>query len=323
MHISGSYFVDIADGQPQIIPNGLFLHRIGIELGDKQLAGFGSWSLQNFSLNSKLIYGGFRSRALFDLLNYKACATYPAVLPNLQHSFISDIQVMCARTDNGLFVGAHGGDNGESHNHNDVGDFIIYANGNPAIIDVGAGTYTAKTFSSKRFDLWFNTSSYHNLPTINGFQQKDGTNYKATKVEYAHTDSITSLKLDIAASYPKEAGIESWVRKVTAYKKDRITVSDNYTLSNTPTSITQSFMTVCQTNIEEIGRIIFYLPDNKKVVLTYNPEQWMVSKEIVSLEIPESQNFKNSWHHKDIWRILLTNKEKKQSSTINYEIGLE
>ena len=320
MHIAGKNFVDIADGQPQVIPDGLFLHRIGIEVGDKNLAGFGGWGFQNFGVDVRYIFGGMRSRAIFNLMNYKACAAYPAALPNLPHTFISDIQVMCARTEDGLFVGTHGGNNGESHNHNDVGDFIIYANGYPAIIDVGAGTYTAKTFSNKRYDLWFNTSSYHNLPTINGIEQKDGSNFKATKVEYLPTDSVTSLKLDIATAYPKDAGIVSWIRTVSAYKKSSIEVSDNYILSNAPTSITQSLMTVCPTDINEIGKISFKLPDNKQVVLNYNPDQWTVSKEMVSLDLPESQAFKNSWHHQSIWRILLTNKEKKQSGIINYKI---
>lgn len=36
------------------------------------------------------------------------------------------------------------GNNGESHNHNDVGSFTLYKNGRPFIIDVGVETYTAK-----------------------------------------------------------------------------------------------------------------------------------------------------------------------------------
>jgi hypothetical protein len=41
-----------------------------------------------------------------------------------------------------------GGNNGESHNHNDVGSFIIYTDGEPLFIDPGVGEYTAKTFSN-------------------------------------------------------------------------------------------------------------------------------------------------------------------------------
>ena len=66
----------------------------------------------------------------------------------------------------GLYLAAQGGHNAESHNHNDVGNFIVYADGQPAIIDVGVETYTAKTFSSQRYEIWTMQSAYHNLPSI-------------------------------------------------------------------------------------------------------------------------------------------------------------
>lgn len=42
----------------------------------------------------------------------------------------------------------------ERHNHNDIGQFIVYADGKPVIIDVGVETYTAKTFSERRYEIW-------------------------------------------------------------------------------------------------------------------------------------------------------------------------
>jgi hypothetical protein len=75
---------------------------------------------------------------------------------------------MTARTNNNPFIASHGGNNAESHNHNDVGDFIIYADGAPVIIDAGKGTYMAITFSKNRYTLWYNTSPYHNVPLVNG-----------------------------------------------------------------------------------------------------------------------------------------------------------
>ena len=68
----------------------------------------------------------------------------------------------------GLCLAAQGGTNGQSHNHNDVGNFVVYADGLPAIIDVGVETYTAKTFSSPRYGIWTMQSAYHNCPTIDG-----------------------------------------------------------------------------------------------------------------------------------------------------------
>ncbi|MCG8499689.1 MAG: heparinase II/III-family protein, partial [Firmicutes bacterium] len=63
----------------------------------------------------------------------------------------------------GFFFAAKGGYNDKSHNHNDVGNFVLYYNGYPVFIDVGVGTYTAKTFSNKRYEIWTMQSEYHNL----------------------------------------------------------------------------------------------------------------------------------------------------------------
>ena len=40
-----------------------------------------------------------------------------------------------------MYLSAKGGNNGESHNHNDVGSFVLYCDGKPAVIDVGTGVY--------------------------------------------------------------------------------------------------------------------------------------------------------------------------------------
>jgi hypothetical protein len=91
---------------------------------------------------------------------------------------------MTARDNAGLFLATHGGHNDESHNHNDVGDFIIYYKGKPMIIDAGRGNYTARTFSKQRYELWFTQSQHHNLPMINGIGQKDGRSFEAHDVVF-------------------------------------------------------------------------------------------------------------------------------------------
>src|SRR5690606_39665769 len=56
--------------------------------------------------------------------------------------------------DANTFFAAKGGYNNESHNHNDIGSFILYKEGKPLFIDAGVGTYTKKTFSNERYDIW-------------------------------------------------------------------------------------------------------------------------------------------------------------------------
>lgn len=319
-HISNEYFINVADAAPKLHPNGVMLYRFGKAIGDKKMMSFGSWTYHQFDTNSYTVPKNHRSRGLFDLIAIQECAKYPANYKNVSDVWLSDVQLMAARSKNGFFLASHGGHNGESHNHNDVGDFIIYLNGEPLIIDVGAGNYTARTFSSDRYKLWFNSSSFHNLPTINGYQQSGGTSYTATNVQYYSDDKQSSLIMDISKAYPAESEIKSWLRKVELNKKGNIKISDNYQLSNSPKSIAQSFMTVCGTDITKPGRIAFNLPGGENAFLDYNEQDWEVKKEKIELLTEEDGKFKSNWDGKDIWRILLIGKKNHQSGSSIYHI---
>src|SRR5207248_10198558 len=89
----------------------------------------------------------------------------------------------------GLDVAAWGGHNRQSHNHNDVENVIVYGSGKPVLIDVGVETYSAKTFSAQRYEIWTMQSAYHNLPTINGIMQGAGREFRATDVSRNETAS--------------------------------------------------------------------------------------------------------------------------------------
>ena len=56
--------------------------------------------------------------------------------PILNNVWLPNLQIMTARRGN-LYVAMKGGSNGESHNHNDVGSFVVYANNEPLFIDPG------------------------------------------------------------------------------------------------------------------------------------------------------------------------------------------
>ena len=58
-------------------------------------------------------------------------------------SWLPDLQVRLVRKGR-MTVCGKGGHNGESHNHNDVGSFVVFLDGNPVAVDIGNMTYTAK-----------------------------------------------------------------------------------------------------------------------------------------------------------------------------------
>src|SRR5258706_2645190 len=229
MHIADDYFVDFADADPKFNGDGLMLYRFGKDIKDESLAQFG---LYLYARHPKAVGEGFQKpRRLNNLLSIRDLpATKPTYTP-VGEAWFSDIQAMTARTKSGLFLATHAGNNDESHNHNDIGDFIVYLANEPVIIDAGRGNYTAKTFSSKRYELWFTQSQYHNLPIINGFGQLAGKPYAAEQVKHSTSETASSLFMDIAKAYPKEAGIAFWNRTVTLDRsKDTVDIVDDYSL---------------------------------------------------------------------------------------------
>ncbi|MBQ0101791.1 MAG: heparinase II/III family protein [Firmicutes bacterium] len=127
----------------------------------------------------------------------------------------------------GLFLAFKGGNNNESHNHNDVGSFIVYSDGNPVLIDAGVGKYTQKTFSIHRYQIWNNCSEYHNTPLPNGIPQKVGAEYRSKNPEY--DEKSGKLTLDLTEAYPEEARLSSLIRSCVL-KNGEAVITDEVTL---------------------------------------------------------------------------------------------
>ncbi len=115
-----------------------------------------------------------------------------AYAPQPRDTWLPVIEVMAARDQagsaHGWYVAAKGGHNNESHNHNDIGEFVVYRDGLPLLIDAGVETYSRKTFSPQRYEIWTMQSAYHNLPTIDGVQQAPGEQFAARDVLYQASD---------------------------------------------------------------------------------------------------------------------------------------
>lgn len=313
-HIDGFYFVNFADADPKLRPDGLLLSRMGQALSDKLLVQMGTWAFNTFPNVSNSISGFHRPRKIQNLLTINNQPANPGVYKPLKDAWISDIQVLTARTENGLYLATHGGHNAESHNHNDVGDFIVYADGEPVIIDAGRGNYTARTFSSKRYELWFTQSQYHNLPVVNGYGQLAGRTYEAKNVSSLINANEALLNMDIAAAYPKEAGIQSWKRSVKLNRvKNQVEISDDYSLTQKPNSLQQIFMTVCNVELNIPGKIKLTTAKNAIYTIQYDPKQWSATSEYPSTEGMEYSSFKTKWDSRPMQRVVLTSKSLSQT----------
>jgi len=167
---------------------------------------------------------------LLQLENHEAMMNTPDQGLRASDSWFESTGILIAR-DAVFSLAARAGSNGDSHNHNDVGSVILYVKGQPFLVDLGVETYTKKTFSADRYDIWTMQSSWHNLPTFYdgdaAVQQKAGPEYRAASVSHRISDEESWLAMDLAPLY-EDARIRSYRRKVTLIKEDSVRIEDTY-----------------------------------------------------------------------------------------------
>lgn len=311
MHIAGDYFVNFADATPQTIPSPESVYRFGAVFNDNLLKQFAAYI---FAFNKKALPANslvefLSSVDVYNLLNE---VTPRAVLPAV--SYLPDLQVMTARSDSGstsgLFLAVQGGHNGESHNHNDVGNFIIYANGLPVIIDAGVGTYTAQTFSDQRYELWNMQSQWHNCPVINGIAQQDGKTFEATAFHLQEDQEGVKLLVEMAAAYPSLAMVKGWERTFRFNQhKHRIQLSDKYQLEQRTGELKMNFLSTCKIVQHKAGEIGFYHADGRELLLLKYAPGKMIAR--VEEKKMDDDKLIKSWGEK-IYQLSLTVIDQKE-----------
>ena len=212
--------------------------------------------------------------------------------------YLPDLKVMSVRETSdsakGMFLAAKGGSNGEQHNHNDVGNFMVYYDGKPIIIDTGVGTYTRQTFSPQRYELWFMQSGYHNLPSFDGVDEKEGGRFASR--DEVFDEAAKSLSVELAGAYPEAAGVVSFVRK-SALTGGVVTVTDRIKLC-CEKKIAMHLMSAVAPVID--GDTI-KLAEGR--VLTYPRD--LLTAEVEEFD-PVGMNAKGTWGTEKLWRIHLT-----------------
>ncbi len=264
-HINNRFYLNFADASSVLTPDPILVFNYGRRIGDEKMASFGAWLTEQ----ADLIGRGARTekdiapsmgRVLPALFSLQALPNTGANPPLVRDVFLNEIQVMVARdqdgSSQGLYVAAKGGHNDESHNHNDIGNFVTYIDGKPVIIDVGVETYTRKTFSPQRYELWTMQSAYHSLPTINGVMQSPGRQFTARDVRYGAGDDAVRFSMDIAGAYPPEAMLKSWQRTISLQRGVKVEIEDRYEMAEEPDKLTLSLMTPCLVDASQAGTLL-------------------------------------------------------------------
>lgn len=310
VHIHNDWFINFADAPARVHLPGMLVWRYGRRIGDENMQALGAYARSEGPERESI------GRALPAVFHWQELRAAPARQPLVQDAWMPGIQVMAARrragSPEGLYLAAQGGHNAESHNHNDVGNFIVFSGGQPVIIDVGVETYTAKTFSSKRYDIWTMQSAYHNLPTIGGVMQAAGRQYAASDVTHTADDKATEFRLNIARAYPAAAGVRSWVRTLRLDRAaNQITVEENYALGKAAPQITLTLMTPRK---PEPGSGEVRLGD---VRVAFDARTFTVKTEEIKLA---DRRLRGSWGER-LWRVLLVAEKPPASGRWLVRIG--
>lgn len=258
-HIAGDFYLNFADASAIVQPDALLVYRYGLRIGDAAMVNFGRWLAHRQKLGETGATQGI-GRAIPALFALSDALAQPGRPPLPRDVWLPDLQVMAARDaagcDDGFYLAAKGGHNDESHNHNDIGSFVVFIDGRPALIDAGVETYTAKTFSERRYDIWTMQSAYHTLlPTVDGAQQQPGAAFAARDVVRAADDAGASLTLDIAGAYSPAAKLARWQRTVTLRRGAQITIVDAFALTAPARRIELSLLTPCAVTVSGPGQI--------------------------------------------------------------------
>jgi len=224
---------------------------------------------------------------LENLFNLEGWESHQKAEPLLSDYYFPDLDVVLARgkasSTEGFYFAAKGGNNGEGHNHNDVGSFMLYYNGSPVLIDVGVGTYTRETFSSQRYNIWTMQSNYHNLPVINGYGQSPGGRFKAQNSTYSPGKNKVSFSTDIALAYPSDANVSRWERTYTLERGKKFIISDDFQLTANNGDNKFHFMTSVPCQIINPGLIQFN-GENFTLQIKYNSTQLTADIEKIKIE---------------------------------------
>ena len=318
-YINYPYFINFADADAKTGSRPQIIYSYGKDIQDPIMQEFGAHlaKIQGWGEETP---GGKIDEQLMQLLLLGEIESAPATNALISDFWLPDTEVAGARDQSGstagFFFAAKGGHNAESHNHNDLGTCVLYFDGKPCLIDIGRENYVAKTFSSRRYEIWTMQSQFHNLPRINGIDQMQGRQYMAKNTTFTAGPDKAIFSTDISSAYPEDAGVEEWVRSYVLDRGEKFAILDNYQLSELreePSTI--NFVTSCKVTEMTSGSLDL-AGDDFNLEMKYDPES--VSPVIEFYEVTDTK-LKNYWPG-GVTRIIFTLLSAADKGTNQIEI---
>ncbi|MBQ4087512.1 MAG: heparinase II/III family protein [Clostridia bacterium] len=141
---------------------------------------------------------------------------YGKNLPNGKYGFTDSMQTVFRKDK--FVLAVKGGHNDEPHNHNDLGSFVLFADGQFILDDPGWSEYEDGYFGANRYHHICTSSLGHSVPIINGKTQIPGKDAKTILLE----NTETHVKLDVSAAYG-----EIFIRDFSV-TEEGVTITDTF-----------------------------------------------------------------------------------------------
>lgn len=231
--LSDGHVVNFADAGVQTavstpLPSWI-LQYLANRWGDEEMAAAARESCLYYQYNPHGIRNDFFNFVRRFLLCPDMSGPTPAI--SLRDDWLPKLVVMVSRTrtSDGHLVelGAKGGHNDESHNHNDIGSYMLNVDGERMLVEIGAPEYVKATFGPERFTFNAMRSRGHSVPLINGTEQKEGRDFRSEVLRQSFSDKKAELVLDMTRAYPAEAACTRLIRNMLLDKQSgKFTVQD-------------------------------------------------------------------------------------------------
>ncbi len=173
---------------------------------------------------------------------------------------------------------AKGGHNDEPHNHNDLGHFVLHADGEAYLADLGSGMYTADYFGEGRYSYWCNGSHGHSVPVIGDEHQLAGKAFSATVLEAMTGEAEDRLTLELSGAYRR--GLMSGLKRQLHWKKKALpclTLTDAFSWSAEGDmegrSVVERFITLLEPTVTTEGRVSLQ-GERWELMISYDSSLW-------------------------------------------------
>ena len=296
VHMRGFRYTNFADCAVEMYKEGMHsVIRMGRRTENKKLYDFAvsNTKAPKIPNGHYLVYFAFKDM----------CDTLPErkeFVPN-KFDLLGDLQVAVYRNREGFTLAAKGGHNKESHNHNDVGQFILLNNDEPVIIDIGAPTYTRDVFSENRYKVFPINGTWHSMPIFGGYAQKEGVEFGCDRF-LANEEKIT---IEYQSAYEKEAKVNKCVREILL-GKDEITVTETVDFDSDE-AVFQYY--IVDAPVKKEGNSFFF-ENGVKITM---PE----GSEVVPVPVSDEKVIQ-SWHTKTLHKLVFK-MEKSGSFDLKFE----